>query len=65
MEYRTRPARLTDLPILVKWMCEDNWHRSLNMLRAMYLQDTEGFIVAETVDGQLVGELNPCMIIIQ
>ena len=29
---------------------------SLNMLKAMYLQDTKGFIVVETVDGQLIGK---------
>ena len=57
MEHRTRLAKLADLPVLAKLMNEEKWHMCLNILRTIYLQDTKGLLVAETLDGELIGNI--------
>ena len=55
MAIYTRQTKITDLPVLAKWMLEEKWHVSENQLLACYLLDPEGWMAAETEDGEFIG----------
>ena len=58
MAIHMRQTQLRDLPIVAKWMLEETWHVSLNILEACYLLDPEGWLAAETEEGELIGYLS-------